>query len=412
MKLSFFIAKRLMVQAPLQSKRKQSGFSKLIINLAFSAVCVSVMVMILAICVVKGYQNQVKGKLAGFHAPIQLANLDLNKSFESVPLERDSLLEVLVPQQKGVVFLQTFATKAGIIKTEEAFEGIVLKGVGSDYNWDFLAKHLKEGALPILNDSQVSPSILISSLTANRMQFKLGDALFVYFIQEPPRVRKFKIVGIFDSGMGELDELYAFVDIKQVQKLNNWSKFEVSGYEIGLNQLEDMAHMQTSLSEFVPFNMSINTIAEMYPALFDWLILLDMNVLIILLLMLAVAAINMVTALLILILERTQMIGLLKAMGAKDQLISKVFIWMAAQIIIKGLFFGNLIGLGLAFLQQKFAWLKLDQKSYYLNQVPIEFDWQLIIGVNFLSFFICMVLLLIPARFVAKVSPVKTIQFK
>ena len=401
-----------MVQAPLQSKRKQSGFSKLIINLAFSAVCVSVMVMILAICVVKGYQNQVKGKLAGFHAPIQLANLDLNKSFESVPLERDSLLEVLVPQQKGVVFLQTFATKAGIIKTEEAFEGIVLKGVGSDYNWDFLAKHLKEGALPLLNDSQVSPSILISSLTANRMQFKLGDALFVYFIQEPPRVRKFKIVGIFDSGMGELDELYAFVDIKQVQKLNNWSKFEVSGYEIGLNQLEDMAHMQTSLSEFVPFNMSINTIAEMYPALFDWLILLDMNVLIILLLMLAVAAINMVTALLILILERTQMIGLLKAMGAKDQLISEIFIWMAGQIIIKGLFFGNLIGLGLAFLQQKFAWLKLDQKSYYLNQVPIEFDWQLIIGVNFLSFFICMILLLIPARFVAKVNPVKTIQFK
>jgi lipoprotein-releasing system permease protein len=329
-----------------------------------------------------------------------------------VPLERDSLLEVLVPQQKGVVFLQTFATKAGIIKTEEAFEGIVLKGVGSDYNWDFLAKHLKEGALPILNDSQVSPSILISSLTANRMQFKLGDALFVYFIQEPPRVRKFKISGIFDSGMGELDELYAFVDIKQVQKLNNWSKFEVSGYEIGLNQLEDMAHMQTSLSEFVPFNMSINTIAEMYPALFDWLILLDMNVLIILLLMLAVAAINMVTALLILILERTQMIGLLKAMGAKDQLISEIFIWMAGQIIIKGLFFGNLIGLGLAFLQQKFAWLKLDQKSYYLNQVPIEFDWQLIIGVNFLSFFICMILLLIPARFVAKVNPVKTIQFK
>jgi lipoprotein-releasing system permease protein len=412
MKLSFFIAKRLMVQAPLQIKRKQSGFSKLIINLAFSAVCVSVMVMILAICVVKGYQNQVKGKLAGFHAPIQLANLDLNKSFESVPLERDSLLEVLVPQQKGVVFLQTFATKAGIIKTEEAFEGIVLKGVGSDYNWDFLAKHLKEGALPILNDSQVSPSILISRLTANRMQFKLGDALFVYFIQEPPRVRKFKISGIFDSGMGELDELYAFVDIKQVQKLNNWSKFEVSGYEIGLNQLEDMEHMQTSLSEFVPFNMAINTIAEMYPALFDWLILLDMNVLIILLLMLAVAAINMVTALLILILERTQMIGLLKAMGAKDQLISEIFIWMAAQIIIKGLFFGNLIGLGLAFLQQKFAWLKLDQKSYYLNQVPIEFDWQLIIGVNFLSFFICMILLLIPARFVAKVNPVKTIQFK
>lgn len=401
-----------MAQAPLQSKRKQSGFSRLIINLALSAVCVSVMVMILAICIVKGYQNQVRGKLTGFHAPIQLANLDLNKSFESMPLERDSLLEVLVPQQKGVAFLQTFATKAGIIKTEEAFEGIVLKGVGSDYHWDFLSKNLKEGVLPLLNDSQVSQEILISSLTANRMQFKLGDALFVYFIQEPPRVRKFKIVGIFDSGMGELDELYAFVDIKQVQKLNNWSKFEVSGYEIGLNQFEDMESMQMSLSEFVPFNMAINTIAEMYPALFDWLKLLDMNVLIILLLMLAVASINMITALLILILERTQMIGLLKAMGAKDRLISEVFIWMAAQIIIKGLFFGNLLGLGLAFFQQKFAWLKLDQKSYYLNQVPIEFDWPLILAINILSFFICLLLLLIPARIVSKVSPVKTIQFK
>jgi lipoprotein-releasing system permease protein len=411
MKVSFFIAQRLMAKAPLQSKRKQSGFSRLIINLALSAVCVSVMVMILATCIVKGYQNQVSNKLTGFHAPIQLSNLDLNNSFESLPLERDSLLEALVPKQEGVSFLQTFATKAGIIKTEESFEGIVLKGVGSDYNWDFLKKHLIEGSLPSLNDSVSSQEILISAITAKRMHFKLGDAVFIYFVQEPPRVRKFKITGIFDTGMGELDELYSFVDIKQVQKLNNWSPYEVSGYEIGLNQFSNMETMQFSLSEFVPFNMAIHTIADLYPALFDWLALLDLNVFIILLLMLAVAAINMITALLILILERTQMIGLLKALGAKDLLIEEVFIWMAAQIILKGLVLGNLFGLGLAYIQQRFGILKLDQKSYYLNQVPIEFDWQLIAGINLLSFVICLLILVLPARAVANVNPIKTIQF-
>jgi lipoprotein-releasing system permease protein len=411
MKVSFFIAQRLMAKAPLQSKEKQSGFSKLIINLALSAVWVSVMVMILSICIVKGYQNQVQEKLTGFHAPIQLANVDLNNSFETLPLERDSLLEVLVPKASGVKFLQTFATKAGIIKTNESFEGIVLKGVGSTYNWDFLSNHLIAGKLPSMNDTVISQDIFISAITANRMQYKLGDPVLVYFVQDPPRVRKFKIVGIFDTGMGELDELYAFVDIKQVQKLNNWTPYEVSGYEIGLNQFDEMYDMQMRLTELVPFNMAINCISDVYPALFDWLKLLDLNALIILVLMLAVASINMITALLILILERTQMIGVLKAMGAQNNFIGEVFLWMAAQIIAKGLLLGNLFGLGLAYTQQKFGWIKLDQKSYYLNKVPIEFDWQLIAGINLLSFLICLLILLIPVRMVSRINPVKTIQF-
>lgn len=400
-----------MAKIPLQSNRKQSGFSKLIINLALSAVSVSVIVMILAICIVKGYQHQVRDKLTGFNAPIQITSIDLNNSYESLPLERDSLLEHLVPLQNGVTFIQFFASKPGIIKTEEAFEGIVLKGVDSSYHWDFIQKHLVEGSLPNYGGEQSSQEIVISAITANRMQFKLGDAVHVYFIQEPPRVRKFKIVGIFDTGMGELDELYAFVDLRHVQKLNNWSDYEVSGYEIGLNQFKNLEQMQYQLSEVTPFNMGIQSINQLYPALFEWLDLLDLNVVIILVLMLVVAAINMVTALLILILERTQMIGLLKALGANNKQVGDVFLWMAAHIIIKGLFIGNLVGLGLAFLQQKFAFIKLDQKSYYLNRVPIEFDWQMIIGVNLISLFLCLIILLIPVQLVSKVSPVKTMKF-
>lgn len=400
-----------MAKIPLQSNRKQSGFSKLIINLAMSAVAVSVLVMILAICIVKGYQHQVRDKLTGFNAPIQVSSLDLNNSFESMPLERDSLLEHLIPLQEGVSFIQFYATKPGIIKTEDAFEGIVLKGVDSAYHWDFIQKHLVEGAVPSFSGEASSQEIVLSAITANRLHFNIGDAVYIYFIQDPPRVRKFKVVGIFDTGMGELDELYAFVDIRQVQKLNNWSNYEVSGYEIGLNQIRDLDQMKYQLSEVTPFNMAIQSISDLFPALFDWLDLLDLNVVIILVLMLLVASINMITALLILILERTQMIGLLKSLGATNKQVGEVFLFMAAHIIVKGLLLGNIVGLGLAFLQQKFAFIKLDQKSYYLNRVPIEFDWQLILGVNLISFVLCIFILLIPVQLVSKVSPVKTIKF-
>jgi lipoprotein-releasing system permease protein len=411
MKVSFFIAKRLMAQKPFQRNGKGSGFSKLIINLAMAAVCVSVMVMILATAIVKGYQHQVRDKLIGFNAPIQVSHLDLNNSFESLPIERDSIFEHLVAKMDGIKFIQSYSTKAGIIKTEEAFEGIVLKGIGSNYNWDFISKHLVEGRLPNLADSLPINEVLISSITANRLGFKLEDNVYIYFIQNPPRVRKLKIVGIFDTGMGELDELYAYIDIRQVQKLNNWGISQISGYEIGLNQIEETNNKRNELAMITPYNMGLSSIFERYPALFDWLNLLDLNVVIILLLMVAVAAINMITALLILILERTQMIGLLKAMGAEDRQINRVFLWMASSIILRGLILGNTLGIGLALLQDKFGIIKLDQKAYYLNQVPVEINLMDLLNINFFAFVICLVILVIPVRLVSKVNPVKSIQF-
>lgn len=400
-----------MAVKPLQRNGKGRGFSRLIINLALAAVCIGVMVMILANAIVKGYQHEVRNKLVGFSSPIQISHLDLNNSFESLPIERDTIFEYLARKREGVNHLQIYATKAGIIKTSESFEGLVLKGVSKEYKWDFIKKHLIEGELPELNDSNSSQQILISAITAKRLNFKLGDNLFIYFIQEPPRVRKLKICGIFDTGMGELDELYAYVDIKQVQKLNNWPSNYISGYEIGLEQFSETAKVKDDLAIITPYNMGLSSIFDLYPALFDWLGLLDLNVVIILLLMVAVAAINMITALLILILERTQMIGLMKAMGSSDQQISSIFLWMAGHIIIKGLLLGNLLGIGLAILQLKFGWIKLDQNSYYLNQVPIEINLIDIVYVNVLSFVICILILLIPVKMVSRVEPAKSIKF-
>jgi lipoprotein-releasing system permease protein len=400
-----------MVKTPSQRNAKGSGFSKLIINLATAAVCVSVMVMILAIAIVKGYQHEVRDKLIGFNAPIQISHLDLNNSFESLPISRDTIFEYLTQKKSNITYLQRYATKAGIIKTESAFEGIVLKGVGNDYHFDFLKANLKEGIIPSFQDSATSQQILISAITARKLNFKLGDKLYIYFIQDPPRVRKLEIAGIFDSGMGELDELYAFVDIRQVQKLNNWSDQEISGYEIGLKDFSQTHLVQTEMAQITPYNMGLSSIFDLYPALFDWLGLLDMNVLIILVLMVAVASINMITALLILILERTKMIGLMKALGGEDKQISTIFLWMAAHIIAKGLLWGNLLGIGMALLQDHFSWIKLDQKSYYLNSVPIELGMVDIALVNVGSFIICLLILLIPVRIVSKVQPIKSIQF-
>ncbi len=402
-----------MAHKPLQSNKKGSGFSKLIINLALAAACVSVMVMILATAIVKGYQNEVKDKLIGFNAPLQITHLDLNNSFESLPISRDTIMEALARKKEGVVFMQAYATKAGIIKTENAFEGIVLKGIGTDFNAIFLQKNLLEGKWPNFADSSSSQEILLSAITAKRLELKLGDPVYIYFIQDPPRVRKLKIAGIFDTGMGELDELYAFVDIRQVQKLNNWDQTAISGYEIGLKNLDrtETENMREEIAQITPYNMGLSSIYEMYPALFDWLSLLDLNVLIIMILMVAVASINMVTALLILILERTQMIGLMKALGAEDKQLSEIFLWMGVKIIFQGLLLGNLLGLGLAYLQKQFSWIKLDQKSYYINHVPIEINTMDIVYINVFAFFICGFLLLIPVKMVSKVNPIKSIQF-
>ncbi len=405
MKVSFFIFKRL----SSQKGKSKVGSSTLIVNLATAAVAISIMVMILSIAIVKGYQLQVRNKLIGFNSPIQVTHLDLNNSFENSPIERDTLFEQNCKNTAGIKWVQTYTNKAGIIKTTDAFEGILLKGIETDYNWGFIQSHLKAGKIPNLDAT--TPEILLASNTVKKLKLQVGQPVFIYFVDNPPRVRKLIVSGIFDTGLNELDERYAFCKGSMIRQLNRWPVNFVSGYEIDItdySQIEQQAHAVEGMTSL---DRGVKTIFQNFPQLFDWLNLLDMNVWIILILMTLVAGINMVTALLILIVERSKMIGMLKAMGARDTQIGQLFLLLSSGILLKGLLIGNILGIGLAMAQQKWGLIALNESAYYLNTVPIALDLNSFIWLNCGAALVCFLFLVIPVRFVSKVDPIKTIRF-
>ncbi|MES2559843.1 MAG: ABC transporter permease [Bacteroidota bacterium] len=402
---SYIIARRLSLQ-------KGSGTSRLIIRIATGAVALSIAVMIISIAIVKGYQSEIRSKIIGFSTHIQISSLDMNNSFETTPIYRDTVLEKLLQQNDGVTHLQPFAIKAGILKTKEDFSGVVLKGVDSAYDWRFLQQHLVSGSTLSLHPDSVSNTILLSKVLADKLKLKVGDHVLLYIAQEPPRVRKFLIVGLYNTGLEEMDKLYAFVDIQQVQRLNQWSEYAVSGYEVGLKNHADIDLVSTELLSLLPYNLEIHTIRDLFPQLFDWLSLLDLNVWVIIILMIIVACINMATALLILIVERSNMIGLLKAMGANNQSVSRIFVYMVSYLIVWGMIIGNIAGIGICLSQYYGGWFKLSQDAYYLSEVPILLKWTDVLFINLGSFIICYLVLLLPAAFVSKVTPIKAIRFQ
>jgi len=404
LQLSFFISKRL-------SQSKQTSFSKLIVRIATLAVAISVTVMLLAIAISRGYKQQVSQKLSNFQSHILINNLDQNQSYQSLPIEGNADVEQFINAKNGFKHFQKYAIKAGIIKTENDFQGIVLKGVDSQFDFTYLKNSIIAGNIPKLDTVKLSNQILLSSSLAQKLGFKVGDGIFVYFIQDPPRVRKFNIVGIFDTNLGEIDDLYAIVDIKQIQKLNGWSNNLFTGYEVFLNNFDSLESKVDLLATVTPYTMGITPINLVFPDLFNWLNMLDVNVMIILILMAAVAIINMVTALLILIVERSNMIGMLKALGLNNLNIIKIFLNLAAFIIIRGLLLGNALAIGLGYLQQQFSFIKLSEKDYYVSAVPVSFQPFDFILVNFSCFAICLILLLLPANVVSKISPAKSIRF-
>ncbi|MEI6880774.1 MAG: FtsX-like permease family protein [Bacteroidota bacterium] len=402
--LAYFISQRL-------SKKSDTGFSKLIVKIATLAVALSILVMIVAISISRGYQKEIQNKVIGFHGHIQITPLDLNNSIEGLPIRRDSIFERIARGYNGVEHFEPYATKTGIIKTKSDFKGVILKGIDQNYNWTFIRNNLKEGSVFSLSQSKVSNDVVISKTTADRLNLHLNDAMYVYFIQDPPRVRKFNIVGVFDSGLSELDEIYAFVDMRQCQRLNAWGDSLISGYQINTTSFTNIDSELDKLSNITPYTMGLQSVSSTYPSLFSWLSLLDTNVLIIIILMIVVACINMITALLILIIERSHMIGILKAMGAKRRLISRIFLLMASRIILLGLLIGNVTGIGLCLLQQKFGFIKLNQKDYFISQVPIDLSFDVIAMINISSFIISVMVLLLPSSYVAKIKPAKVIKW-
>jgi len=383
-----------------------------IVKIASASVAIGIAVMIIAIAVVTGFKAEIRDKVIGFGSHIQITNFDSNSSYEPSPIEIDQPFYPSLKSDKGIKHIQVFATKAGIIKTKNEIQGIVLKGIGKDYNWEFFNSKIIEGNSFKVLDSIKSNKILISKYLKNILKIKLGDNILIHFIQDPPRIRKFTIEGIYETGLEEFDKRYIIADIGHIQKLNDWTKDQVGGFEILIDNYEDIDKIGNHIYyNTIGADLSSQTIKESHSQLFDWLELQDMNTFIILTLMTLVAGINMISALLVLMLEKTNTIGILKAMGARDWSIRKIFIYIATSLIGKGMFVGNIIGIGLCLLQKYSGIIELDQASYYVSVVPIHLEITDLLLLNLATLTICVIMLIFPSIIISKINPIDSIRF-
>ncbi|HET8838019.1 MAG TPA: FtsX-like permease family protein [Flavobacteriaceae bacterium] len=410
MNFEFFISKRL-----IRSKDDKSTISAPIIKIAVSAIALGIIIMLIAFATSLGLQHKIREKISAFNGHISVSNFDNNNSGVSLnPISSDQNFYPEFTSVKGIEHVQAVATKYGVIRTEETFEGIVVKGVGTDYDWNYFKNFLVAGKLPNYSEG-ISTQILISEYIANRLGFKVGDKVIVYFMEnassERPRSIAFDISGIYNSGFLEFDKTYLISDIAQIQRINGWEKNQVGGFEIFLNNFDKIDQKGREIYEHIDSFLDAKTIVQQYNSIFEWMGLFDFNVALIIGIMILVSGMNMITALLVLILERTQMIGVLKALGSSDWSIRKIFLYNAIYLIVKGLFWGNVIGLGLLFLQKQFKLIPLNPETYYVTQAPVYLGWEYILAVNFGTLILCSLMLLIPSYIIAKISPVKVMKF-
>ncbi len=412
MNLELFIAKRL-----VKGKQHKISISAPIIKIAIVAIALGILMMLIAMATGVGLKYKIREKIAAFNGHIQIYNYDNNNSEVSV-------VPVSVQQEfypdfnlvEGVRHVQAVATKAGIIRTEDTFEGIIAKGVGKDYDWTVIEDFLLEGSLPAYT-SELNTEVLMSKVMASRLQMEVGDEFFTLFLKQEdpskvPNQRKFKISGIYDSGFEEFDGTYIFVDIRHIQRMNQWSEDEVGNFEIFLEDFDAIDEKSKEIYGKTLSTLDTQTIENKFYKIFEWIGLFDFNIAIIIGIMIIVGGINMITALLVLILERTPMIGVLKALGADNWSIRKVFLYNAAYLILIGLFWGNLLGLGLIWLQDRFRYFKFpNPQEYYIDYIPVYIDLPTIVLLNLGVLFLCMSMLLIPSYIITRISPVKAIRF-
>jgi lipoprotein-releasing system permease protein len=408
-----FIARRI-----IGKKKGGKSFSRSIVGIATFGIALGLTVMIVAVAIITGFKKEISGKVTGFGAHIQIMNLDSNLSFETKPIPAQLESLERVKKLDGVRNIQPFALKAGIIKTGEEIHGAVLKGVDSQYDWDFIEKHMAGGESFRVNDSVRTNMVVLSLHTANLLKLGVGDKFTMYFIQEPPRARTFTIQGIYSTSLEEFDRLYIYADIKQVQRLNDWSEAEVSGHEIMLENMGSLSEKADKIRDIVGVDfledgsrLRVETIQEKYTQIFDWLNLQDLNVIVLIILMLIVAGFNMISGLLILILERTNMIGILKGLGTNSASIRKIFLYQSAYLTLVGLAWGNLIGIAICLAQKHLHIVSLDPSSYYLDTVPINLNLIHILLLNLGTMAITILFLLLPSMIIARISPEKSIRF-
>jgi len=408
--LEYFIAKRL-----ITARNFKSSISAPIIKIAISAIAIGIVMMLVSVATGIGLQQKIREKVSAFNGQVIISNYDNNNS--EVTLVPISKKQDFYPDFKSVPevsHIQAIASKAGIIRTENAFEGIIFKGVGSDYDWNNIKEYLVEGKLPDFSKS-LNEEVIISKFLANRLNLKVGDKFNTFFIKEEqgkmPNSRRFKINGIFNSGFQDFDATYIIGDIRHIQRINKWNPDQVGAFEVFVKDFNNIKTTGNQIYEQTSSDLDTKTIIEKYSYIFDWLQLFDFNIIVILAVMILVATINMVVALLVLILERTQMIGILKALGANNWTVRKIFLYNAFYLIMRGLFWGNLIGISLLLIQQQFGVIQLNPENYYVNQAPVYINWVYVVLLNLLTITVCFLVLLIPSYIITKISPVKAIRF-
>ncbi len=404
MNLSYFIAKRI-------SFKGSGGFSVTIYKIAVGSLALGLAVSLIAFMVLGGFQNTISDKVYGFTGHFQVQRFTMSNDFEESPFSLKSDFAQNYKQLDRIVGIQSFAHKAALIKGEDEVEGVLMKGVGQDFDSLRFKSYLIEGRLLKIPEEGTSNEVMLSSFIANKLNLKVGDKITLYFVQEPPRYRRVEIVGIFRTYLENFDEKIILGEIQTIRNLNGWSSDQVGGMEIFL---KDIDHLETDYAEIesaIDYDLKLIDSQEKYLEIFDWLKLLDTNVYVFIGLIGFVAIFNMAAILFILIMERTQMIGLLKALGASTAQIRRVFFWNGINILSRGLLIGNVVGLGLAFLQDQFRFIPLEAESYYMSYVPIDWNWPILILINIGIIVLTAAILWIPVMVIAKVDPIKSIKF-
>lgn len=410
--LSYFIAKRLAA-----SKKYKNSVSAPIIKIAVAAVAISIVMMLVSVATGLGLQQKIRDKITSFNGHVVISNYDNNQSEITLePISTDQYFYPEFTEVPQVKSIHPFATKAGVVRTDQSFEGVIFKGVDENYQWNYLQDYLIDGALPKFEAEGMTSEVIVSSFLANRLELKTGDKIQTYFLRTDgdgmPRVVAFTISGIYESGFPQFDENLVIGDLKHIQRLNRWQEDEVGGFELFIDDFTKIDVIADEIYAHIPSTLNSEPITTKYQNMFDWLRMFDFNIYIIVGLMILVAIINIVVALLVLILERTQMIGILKAIGAGNWSIRKIFVYNATYIVLKGLIIGNIIGLGLLLIQNHFGIVQLDPSQYYVKEAPVYISVTAVIVLNVLLIGLCYLVLLIPSYLITKISPIKSIKFQ
>lgn len=415
MSFPLFLARKIYA-----SDADKNMVSRPAVRIATLGVAVGLAVMIISVCVVLGFKHTIRDKVIGFGSHITVADYMTMQTAEQYPIQMgDSMMRVLRGIE-GVKHVQRYALKQGILKTDDDFLGVMLKGVGPDYDSTFIHKNLIAGRIPLFSEKKSQQKLVISKTMADKLKLKCGDRVFAYFINnEGVRTRRFSIEGIYQTNLQQYDESVCLTDIYTVNKLNGWEPDQYSGAELTVNNFNNLDETAQHIINKVNRTedryggtYSAQTVTEMNPQIFSWLDLMDLNVWMILALMVAVAGVTMISGLLIIILERTQMIGILKALGSRNRQIRHTFLWLAVFIISKGLFIGNILGLGLIILQHYTGLVKLEPSKYYVATVPVELNIPFIIALNVATLVICILVLIAPSYLISHIHPAKSISYE